>query len=60
MPEDNLKDTPKESPRSAAPRRARRFITRRNAFITAIGLTAAVIALILVGFLAYRLGFVDN
>jgi len=59
MTVDNHKDTSNESPRSA-PARRRRFINRRNAIITAIGLAAAVIALILVALLAYRLGFVDR
>src|SRR5438132_14296471 len=41
-------------------RRRRRFITRRNAIISGIGLVAALIALIFVGLLAYRLGYVDH
>ena len=60
MPVDNHKDTSNESPRSAPPRRARRFISRRKAIVVAIGLVAGVVALILVGLLAYRLGFVDR
>ncbi|MFS8084885.1 MAG: hypothetical protein ACMG6H_04590, partial [Acidobacteriota bacterium] len=49
-----------EPPRAATARRRRRFLNRRNAVITAIGLGAGLIALILVGLLAYRLGFVDR
>ena len=41
-------------------RRRRRFINRRNAIISGIGLVAALIALIFVGLLAYRLGYVDR
>jgi translocation and assembly module TamB len=60
MPVDNQKEPSSESPRSASVRRRRRFLNRRNAIIVAIGLTMGLIALILVGFLAFRLGFVDN
>lgn len=59
MPVDNHKDNP-SPPAGGAARRRRRFLNRRNAVITAIGLSAGIIALILVGLLAYRLGFVDN
>ena len=40
--------------------RRRRLLNRRNVIISSIGLAAAGIALILVGLLAYRLGFVDQ
>src|SRR5215468_11836613 len=40
--------------------RRRRFITRRNLIISSIGLAAAVIALMPVALIAYRLGFVDR
>ena len=60
MPVDNHKEPSSESPSSAPARRRRRFINRRNAIITAIGLATGLIALILVGFLAFRLGLVDN
>jgi translocation and assembly module TamB len=60
MPVDNQKEPSSESPRSATVRRRRRFLNRRNAIIVAIGLTTGLIALILVAFLAFRLGFVDN
>jgi translocation and assembly module TamB len=60
MPVDNHKEPSSESPRSASARRRRRFLNRRNAIITAIGLGTGLIALILVGLLAYRLGFVDS
>src|ERR1051325_1441457 len=42
------------------PNRRRRFVTRRNLVISSIGLAVAVIALILVALVAYRLGFVDR
>src|SRR5260370_993253 len=45
--------------RPSSPQR-RRFITRRNAVISAIGLASAAIALILVAMLVYRLGYVDR
>jgi translocation and assembly module TamB len=60
MPVDNQKEPSSESPRSATVRRRRHFLNRRNAIIVAIGLTTGLIALILVAFLAFRLGFVDN
>ena len=60
MPVDNHKEPFSESPRSASARRRRRFLNRRNAIITTIGLATGLIALILVGLLAYRLGFVDR
>lgn len=59
MPVDNHKESSSQSPPSAA-RRRRRFLNRRNALISAIGLAAGIIALILIGLLAYRLGFVDS
>src|SRR5260370_4794492 len=60
MPVDNHKAPSSESPRSAPARRRRRLLNRRNAIITTIGLATGIIALILVGLLAYRLGFVDR
>src|SRR5436190_960087 len=65
MPVDNHRETPGENqqnssePAPSAPAR-RRFITRRNAILIAIGLVCAVAALILVGLIAYRLGYVDR
>jgi translocation and assembly module TamB len=38
----------------------RRYLTRRNAFITALGLGAAIVALVLIAVIGYRLGFVDR
>jgi len=64
MPENNQSDNQAKpaapSPQSRAAIKRRRFITRRNAVIATIGLVCAVIALVLVGLLAYRLGFVDR
>src|ERR1044072_2164368 len=62
MPVDNHREPPSEDKRSISqPARARRrFVSRRNAIIAGIGLVCAAIALILVGLLAYRLGYVDR
>src|SRR5207237_8918805 len=59
--ESNHQRRPTGRPRSSPPTaRRRRFITRRNTSIAAIGLVCAVIALLLVGLIAYRLGYVDR
>src|SRR6266542_2681826 len=46
------------TPRSS--RRRRRFVTRRNAIILGIVIGLGIVAVILLGLLAYRLGFVDR
>lgn len=38
----------------------RRWVTRRNAFIATIAIAALIVALILIGILSYRLGYVDR
>src|SRR5438045_9010107 len=64
MPEENQSNNqapPDDRPASSQPAASRRrFITRRNTIIAAIGLACAVIALLLVGLIAYRLGYVDR
>src|SRR5213080_2187243 len=64
MPEENQSNNqapPDDRPAASQPTaRRRRFITRRNTIIAAIGLVCAVIALVLVGLIAYRLGYVDR
>ncbi|HEX3082966.1 MAG TPA: hypothetical protein VHP99_00445, partial [Pyrinomonadaceae bacterium] len=66
MPVDNQSDSPGEKQRNSSetpppPTRARRrFVSRRNAILITIGLVCAVAALVLVGLLAYRLGYVDR
>ena len=68
MPVDNHHDHPAEPPRGkqqptrsvSTPRRGFRRFTRRHAVISGIIIAAGVIALILIGLLAYRLGFVDR
>jgi translocation and assembly module TamB len=62
MPVDNQRELPSENNRSTSqPARARRrFVSRRNTIIAGIGLACAAIALILVGLIAYRLGYVDR
>ncbi len=62
MPVDNHREPPSEDNRSISqPARVRRrFVSRRNAIIAGIGFVCAAIALILVGLLAYRLGYVDR
>src|SRR5258708_673327 len=41
-------------------RKRRRFINRRNAIISGIALAVGICALVIVAFMAYRLGFVDR
>ena len=64
MPENNRSDNqPKPagaSSQSSSPSKRRRFITRRNTVIGAIGLVCAVIALAFVALVVYRLGYVDR
>src|SRR5437588_1699788 len=66
MPVDNHHDNPSEDkggasqPAAAAMRARRRFVTRRNAVIATIGLACAVVALVFVGLVVYRLGYVDR
>jgi translocation and assembly module TamB len=62
MPEDDHQESLPEpvGPSGPTPARRRRFITRRNAVISAIGLVCAAVALFLLGLLAYRLGYVDR
>src|ERR1700694_2139626 len=50
----------KEAPPTAAVRKRRRFVNRRNAVISGIALAVGVCALVIIAFLAYRLGFVDS
>jgi len=50
-----------ERPEPLTPQgRRRRYLTRRNAFITAVGFGVAIVALLLIAVIVYRLGFVDN
>src|SRR6266513_2284974 len=65
MPVDNHRDNPGDDNRGAAQpaaraRARRRFVTRRNAVIATIGLVCAVAALVFVGLILYRLGYVDR
>ena len=68
MPVDNHHDNPAQPPRgkqpptpsTRTPRRGLRRFTRRHAVISGIIIAAGVIVLILIGLLAYRLGFVDR
>src|SRR6267142_23514 len=66
MPVDNDHDKPPESPSGkqeptpSPPLRGLRRFTRRHAVISGIIIAAGVIALVLIGLIAYRLGFVDN
>jgi translocation and assembly module TamB len=43
-----------------APRRRRRFVTRRNAIISGIVIGLGAIAILLIALLGYRLGYVDS
>ena len=67
MPVDNQHDNLAEPPsgnqkpaQDAGPRRGLRRFTRRHAVISGIIVAAGAIALVLIGLLAYRLGFVDR
>src|ERR1051325_7997994 len=65
MPVKNQHDSPgeneRESSEPASPARRRRlFASRRNLILVVIGLVFAVVALGLVGLIAYRLGYVDR
>src|SRR6267142_1410577 len=65
MPVDNNHDNPGEDKGGTAQpapisRARRRFITRRNTVIATIGLACAVVALVFVGLVLYRLGYVDR
>src|ERR1043166_518202 len=65
MPVDNHRDSQGENERknsgpTPSVRARRRFVTRRNAILIAIGLVCAGAALIMVGLIAYRLGYVDR
>src|ERR1700686_5445539 len=68
MPVDNHHDKPAEpasgapqpTPSAGSPRRGIRRFTRRHAVISGLVIAVGVIALDLIGLLAYRLGFVDR
>jgi hypothetical protein len=66
MPLDNQRDNPaaapggEPKPTPSPLRRGLRRFTRRHAVISGIVIAAGVIALVLIGLLAYRLGFVDR
>src|SRR6184192_1570355 len=65
MPVDNHRDNPGKDDRAAAQpaaqvRARRRFVSRRNAVIATIGLACAVVALVFVALVVYRLGYVDR
>jgi translocation and assembly module TamB len=62
--QDSSAESPNEkqssSPGTNLPRRGLRRFTRRHAVISGIAIAAVVIAVVLIGLLAYRLGFVDR
>jgi len=53
------RDADRSDPRTPQGER-RRWLTRRNAFIATIAIAVGVVALILIGVLTYRLGYVDR
>src|SRR6266446_5707431 len=59
-PAEPASDRQTTTPGPSSPRRGLRRFTRRQAVISGIVIAAGVIALILIGLLAYRLGFVDR
>lgn len=65
MPVDNHRDSSgenqgKSSEPASTARRRRLFVSRRNLVLGVIGLVFALIALGLIGLIAYRLGYVDR
>jgi translocation and assembly module TamB len=65
MPVDNHHDSPGENQRKSseptpAVRARRPLLTRRSAILITIGLVCALAALVLVGLIAYRFGYVDR
>src|SRR5882672_12554444 len=59
-PAEPASDRQTTTPGPSSPRRGLRRFTRRHAVISGIVIAAGVIALVLIGLLAYRLGFVDR
>src|SRR6267378_4530718 len=59
-PDEPAGDRQTTTPGPSSPRRGLRRFTRRHAVISGIVIAAGVIALVLIGLLAYRLGFVDR
>src|SRR5258708_40301463 len=57
-PAEPASDRQTTTPGPSSPRRGLRRFTRRHAVISGIVIAAGVIALVLIGLLAYRLGFV--
>lgn len=60
VPPSADKTSPDSGRRPPPARIRRRYVTRRNALIAAVGFAGVVVALIIVAFLVYRLGFVDR
>jgi hypothetical protein len=59
-PAEPASDRQTTTPGPSSPRRGLSRFTRRHAVISGIVIAAGVIALVLIGLLAYRLGFVDR
>ena len=69
MPVDNHRDRSREPSDAGEPNhsvqptpvgRRRRFVTRRNAILSGIAIGLGVVVIIIVAFMAYKLGFVDR
>src|SRR5437016_4914676 len=69
MPVDNHRDRSREPSDAGAANtsvqptpvgRRRRFVTRRNAILSGIAIGLGVVVIIIVAFMAYKLGFVDR
>ena len=69
MPVDNHRDRSREPSDTGEPNhsvqptpvgRRRRFVTRRNAILSGIAIGLGVVVIIVVAFMAYKLGFVDR
>jgi autotransporter translocation and assembly factor TamB len=60
-PIERVAERDADSPEPVTPQgKRRRFVTRRNAFILTISLAVAAVALVLLGVVVYRLGYVDR
>src|SRR5262245_11257187 len=60
MSVDDREQRPEQRPDSISQRRRRRIVNRRNLIIATIAASVGVVALILLSFMLYRLGYIDR